>query len=37
MREKQDEGDDLSEGEQQFLEGERVSLDPEGGTGTPVA
>ena len=36
IREKR-EDEDLSEGERQFLESERVQLDPEGGTGTPVA
>ena len=38
IREKRDGGDDdLSEGERQFLESERVNLDPDEGTGTPVA
>ena len=36
MREKRGEGEDLDEGEREFLESERVKLDPDEGTGTPV-
>ena len=37
MRDKLGEGEDLDEDEQRFLESERVQLEPEEGTGTPVA
>ncbi len=37
MREKRAEGDELSDEEREFLESERVRLDPGEGTGTPVA
>ncbi len=37
IREKRDEGEAPSDEEQEFLESERVKLDPDEGTGTPVA
>ncbi len=37
MREKRGEGEDLDKGEREFLEGERVKLDPDEGDNTPVA
>ena len=38
IRDKREGGDDdLSEEEREFLESERVQLDPGEGTGTPVA
>ena len=37
IRAKREEGDEPTEEEQQFLESERVGLDPGEGTGTPVA
>jgi hypothetical protein len=37
MREKLGEGDDLDAEEREFLESERVRLEPGEGTGTPVA
>ena len=37
IREKREEGDEASPEEQEFLESERVKLDPDEGDGTPVA
>ena len=37
IREKREEGEDLSSGEQEFLESEGVQLDPDEGSGRPVA
>ena len=37
IREKRDGGNDLDEGEREFLESERVNLAPDEGDNTPIA